>query len=118
MEVMKTGGWLLILTTPNISYFEGLVKLAAGRSNLGPLELSYALSPKNDWRGHVRLFSKQELEIMASRVGFTEVSVRYMDFRDIMARKFSRYRRFEPYLRRMMYVFPPYRPNLLLLARA
>ncbi|MBW2623360.1 MAG: methyltransferase domain-containing protein, partial [Deltaproteobacteria bacterium] len=112
---LKTGG-RLILTTPNISYFEGLVKLATGRSNLGPLELSYAMSPKNDWRGHVRLFSRQELEIMASRVGFTGVSVRYMDFRDIMARKFSRCRRFEPYLRRMMYMLPLYRPNLLLLA--
>lgn len=60
-RILKPGG-LLYLTTDNVSNLGAIIRILRGRSPNGPLAESTAVDkPTNIWRGHVRLYSKDEL---------------------------------------------------------
>jgi SAM-dependent methyltransferase len=58
-RILKAGGRLLI-TTPNVAKSSAWVRVLLGKSNLDPLEKTQ-IYMRGNWRGHVRLYSKEEL---------------------------------------------------------
>jgi len=58
-RILKPGGRLLI-TTPNIAKSSAWVRVLLGKSNLDPLEKTQ-ICMRGNWRGHVRLYSNEEL---------------------------------------------------------
>ena len=76
VRVLKPGGYLY-LTTDNITNLAAIFSMMRGDSPNGPLSLSTVLSrPKNNWRGHARLYSQKELEEIHEAVGLTVVSMK------------------------------------------
>jgi SAM-dependent methyltransferase len=58
-RILKAGGRLLI-TTPNVAKSSAWARVLLGKSNLDPLEKTQ-IYMRGNWRGHVRLYSKEEL---------------------------------------------------------
>lgn len=58
-RILKKGGRILI-TTPNIAKSSASVRVLLGKSNLDRLEKTQVCM-QDKWRGHVRLYSKEEL---------------------------------------------------------
>ncbi len=61
-RILKPGGRIL-LTTPNVAKSSAWVRVLLGKSNLDPLKKTQIYMQGN-WRGHVRLYSKEELLIL------------------------------------------------------
>ena len=58
----------VLITTPNVSSFGAIGRLLKGKSNYEALESSIIFI-RNDWRAHVRLYDKRELEVLGKHVG-------------------------------------------------
>lgn len=66
---LKPGG-LMLLTTPNVSNIGAIVRLLRGESNYERLERSPMFLAEDEWRGHIRFYSKAEMRWLADRYGF------------------------------------------------
>ncbi len=75
-RTLKSGG-LMLLTTPNVSNIGALVHLLKGDSNYERLERSPMFLAENEWRGHIRFYSKREMIWLADRYGFELVEHQY-----------------------------------------
>jgi len=89
-RVLRRNG-RIFLTSPNVAKSSAWIKLLLGRSNLDPLNKSH-IYMHTKWRGHVRLFSKEELEMMLLDSGFRVLESRtypgdYGSFRGNWIRK-------------------------------
>lgn len=73
---IRSGG-LLLLTTPNVSNIGALVHLLRGDSNYERLERSPMFLLADEWRGHIRFYSKRELIWLADRYGFDVLDHQY-----------------------------------------
>ncbi|HAH32845.1 MAG TPA: hypothetical protein DCL44_11085 [Elusimicrobia bacterium] len=58
-RILKPGGRILI-TTPNVAKSSAWIRTLLGKSNLDPLKQTQVYMHGN-WRGHVRLYSREEL---------------------------------------------------------
>lgn len=72
-RVLKPDG-LMLITTPNVSNVGAVVNLLRGRSNYERLERSPMFLVEDEWRGHIRFYSKAELIWLANRYGFSILS--------------------------------------------
>jgi len=75
-RVLKPGG-LMLMTTPNVSNFGAVVNLLRGKSNYERLERSPMFLVEDEWRGHIRFYSKEELAWLAKRYGLKMVDHQY-----------------------------------------
>ncbi|MFC1536435.1 class I SAM-dependent methyltransferase [Pseudomonadota bacterium] len=75
-RVLKSGG-LMLITTPNVSNIGAVVNLLRGRSNHERLLRSPMFLVEDEWRGHIRFYSKHELGWLADRYGFEMVDHQY-----------------------------------------
>ncbi|MDT8375492.1 MAG: class I SAM-dependent methyltransferase [Mariprofundaceae bacterium] len=75
-RTLKPGG-LMLLTTPNVSHIGAIVHLLKGGSNYERLERSPMFLVEDEWRGHIRFYSKAELEWLGERYGFEVIDHRY-----------------------------------------
>lgn len=75
-RLLKPGG-ILCLSTPNVSHLGALWQLLRGRSNHEALDASPMYQVRNPWRGHSRLYAKDELVTLCARFGLTLVSHEY-----------------------------------------
>jgi len=71
-RTLKKGGCML-LTTPNVSNIGALIHILKGDSNYERLERSPMFLVEDEWRGHIRFYSKREMTWLASRYGFEVV---------------------------------------------
>lgn len=60
---------LIVITMPNSVSLYKRLKVIIGLSNYHRIEIFYN-SPDNDWRGHVREYTKKEAEYICSENGF------------------------------------------------
>jgi len=75
-RVLKPGG-LMLMTTPNVSNIGAAVNLLRGRSNYERLERSPMFLAEDEWRGHIRFYSKDELIWLGERYGLEMVDHQY-----------------------------------------
>lgn len=75
-RTLKPGG-LMLLTTPNVSHIGAIVRLLMGGSNYERLERSPMFLHEDEWRGHIRFYSKEEMTWLADRYGFDLVDHLY-----------------------------------------
>lgn len=75
-RLLKPGG-ILCLSTPNVSHLGALWQLLRGRSNYEAIDASPMYQARNPWRGHSRLYAKDELVTLGARFGLTLVSHEY-----------------------------------------
>jgi len=75
-RTLKSGG-LLLLTTPNVSNIGAVINLLRGESNYERLERSPMFLVEDEWRGHIRFYSKAELIWLAEKYGFSMVHHQY-----------------------------------------
>ena len=75
-RVLKPGA-LLLLTTPNVSNIGSLIRLLRGESNHERLLRSPMFLREDEWRGHIRLYSKSELQWLAGRYGLEMIEHHY-----------------------------------------
>lgn len=75
-RVLKPGG-LMLMTTPNVSNFGAVVNLLRGKSNYERLERSPMFLVEDEWRGHIRFYSKEELVWLAGRYGLEMIDHQY-----------------------------------------
>jgi SAM-dependent methyltransferase len=115
-RVLRPGGRLL-LTTNNAARFGGLLQQIVGRSAQEPIRQSHIFTPpENEWRGHVRLYTMDELAIMLEHVGFRVV------YREWYTGGFSEFLRMSParrlwhQVRRIAFIVPWWREDLLVIA--
>jgi len=71
-RTLKADG-LMLLTTPNVSHFGAIVRLLRGGSNYERLQRSPMFLLEDEWRGHIRFYSREELTWLADRYGFDVV---------------------------------------------
>ena len=67
----------MLITTPNVSDIGAVVNLLRGRSNHERLLRSPMFLVEDEWRGHIRFYSKHELGWLADRYGFEMVDHQY-----------------------------------------
>ena len=68
-RILKPGG-LLYLTTDNVANFGAILHILRGGSPNGLLSISTTVQkPKDFWRGHVRIYSQNELQEICTNVG-------------------------------------------------
>ncbi len=75
-RVLKSGG-LMLITTPNVSNIGAVVNLLRGRSNHERLERSPMFLVEDEWRGHIRFYSKDELVWLGERYGLEMIDHQY-----------------------------------------
>ena len=75
-RILKKGG-LFIITTPNVSHIGGVLKLILGRSNYERLDRSPMSLQKDNWRGHIRFYDKNELITLFGGSGLNPVFHKY-----------------------------------------
>ncbi|MFC1542424.1 class I SAM-dependent methyltransferase [Pseudomonadota bacterium] len=75
-RVLKPNG-LMLITTPNVSNIGALVNLLRGRSNHERLERSPMFLVEDEWRGHIRFYSKNELAWLGERYGLEIIDHQY-----------------------------------------
>ena len=117
-RVLKPGG-LMLITTPNVSNIGAVVNLLRGRSNHERLLRSPMFLVEDEWRGHIRFYSKDELRWLGDRYGFEMVDHQYFhDDYPISALKnrgfSSRLKRF---IRRLFGVVPWFRGGQVVMFR-
>ncbi len=75
-RALRPGGYFY-LTTDNIANLWAVICIMRGHSPSGPLSLSSVVNEsKNNWRGHVRLYSRRELQDVVDAVGLRVLSVK------------------------------------------
>jgi SAM-dependent methyltransferase len=77
-------GGVVLLTTNSVSFVGDIAKLAAGRHNVEALERSHVLCD-SDWRPHIRLYTRTEVENLVGRAGFEVIDARYFDNGNVYA---------------------------------
>lgn len=75
-RLLKPGGRVMI-STPNVSHLGAIISLLRGRSNYEDLDQSPMYMVESEWRGHTRLFAKDELITLFKRHGLTCVHHKY-----------------------------------------
>ncbi len=71
-RLLKPGG-ILCLSTPNVSHIGALWQLLRGRSNYEALDASLMYQPHNPWRGHSRIYARDELVTLGARHGLEHI---------------------------------------------
>ena len=79
-RVLKPGGKLL-LTTPNVSYFGNICRLACGKSIFPNLQESHFYL-KSEWRAHMRVYDASEIRTLMADGGLEEVRHYMIDNKD------------------------------------
>ena len=75
-RVLKPGG-LMLITTPNVSNAGAVLMLLRGDSNHERLLRSPMFLIDDEWRGHIRFYSKAEMRWLGERYGFEMIDHRY-----------------------------------------
>jgi predicted methyltransferase len=116
-RTLRPGGHLLI-TTNNASALGGTLKQLRGLSAQEPILRSHIFTPpENEWRGHVRLFSLDELILMLKHTGFQIAHAEYYTGGFTQFQRRSLPRRIWHLLRRVGFVIPWLREDLLVVGR-
>jgi SAM-dependent methyltransferase len=115
IRILKAGGRLLI-TTPNVAKSSAWVRVLMGKSNLDRLEKTQ-ICMRGNWRGHVRLYSKEELITLLLNHNFNIlVAKAFTDF-GLWTRKSSLPRKMDFLIRMAIEFFLPWtKPGLLVIA--
>ena len=118
-RVLKPGA-VAYISTNNVAYLPGLVRLAYGETNLDvELNQTSALA-ESEWRGHVRFFSLNQLVGLAILGGLETVDKGYYQMRvpKIMVSKAAQVRWWASRLLDMVVKFlPVYRSHIYILAQ-
>jgi len=116
-RVLKPGG-VAYISTNNVAYLPGLIRLVYGETNLDvDLNQTSALA-ESEWRGHVRLFSLNQLVALATLYGLETVDKGYHQMRvpKIMVSKAALARWWASRLVDMVVMFSPiYRSHVYIL---
>jgi SAM-dependent methyltransferase len=75
-RLLKPGA-VLCLSTPNVSSLGAIYQLLRGRSNYEALDASPMYQPDSSWRGHSRIYAKDELITLCGRFGLDLVAHAY-----------------------------------------
>jgi len=107
-RVLRKGG-ILIMTTPNVSHIGAVVKLILGRSNYERLSRSPMNLQKDEWRGHIRFYDKNELKELFQQSNLAMINHQYYIERgwDHVVRSFPQ--RMIYFIRNMVWTIPIYR---------
>jgi SAM-dependent methyltransferase len=106
-RVLSTGGTLLI-TTPNVSYFGNICRLACGRSIFPSLPESH-IYQKSEWRAHMRVYDASEIKNLMSDGGLEEVKHYMIDSKDDARRVQTFSARLKMFFIRLSYIIPYFR---------
>lgn len=77
-------GGIALVTTNSVSFLGDIARLAVGQHNVEALERSHVVSD-SDWRPHIRLYTRGELQALMQRAGFEIIEARYFDNGNIYA---------------------------------
>lgn len=114
-RILKSGG-RLIITTPNIAKSSAWVRVLMGKSNLDQLEKTQ-ICMQDKWRGHVRLYSKEELIALLQKYNFKILESRTFDGDYFWRTKTRLYRKIDFLIRQCIeYILPWTKPELLIIA--
>lgn len=117
-RVLNPGG-LMMLTTPNVSHIGAIVRLLKGGSNYERLERSPMFLVKDEWRGHIRFYSKKEMIWLADRYDFDLIDHHY--YHDDYPMDVLRRRGLKPLtmrgIRRLFGIIPWYRGGHIMMLR-
>ena len=114
-RILKPGGRILI-TTPNVAKSSAWVRVLLGKSNLDPLEKTQIFMQGN-WRGHVRLYSKQELITLLQNKKFNVLDTKAFNDGYYVMKKTSFFRKMDFTIRLLIeFIFPWTKPELLVIA--
>jgi SAM-dependent methyltransferase len=118
-RILKPGG-VLYLSTNNVAYLLGLLRLVRGETNLDlALEHTSALTD-SEWRGHVRFYSLRQLRELAGLFGLSVASSGYLHLRtprEMMAPRAIRHWRLSRVFAALIAAFPVYQSHIWMLAR-
>ena len=99
---------VLLLTTPNISYFGNICRLIIGKTIHQTLENSHIFM-RDDWRPHIRIYDKFELNKLFSDNGFKFVKVEFIDNKEDLREKLPFMIRLKMGLIRLFFLIPHFR---------
>ena len=92
-----------LVSTPNVSSFGAACRLLLGRTNHESFERS-VFHWKSDWRCHIRLYDRSELQRFGDQHGLTTVAHAY----STVALRYERRKRLGWLLRRMVFAVVPH----------
>ncbi len=101
-------GGILILTTPNISYFGNICRLLLGKSNHETLTTSH-IYMKNDWRPHFRVYCKEEIEYLLTDGNFNICKSYFIDNKEDKHTKSSFLLKLKMLIIRFTFIIPHFR---------
>ena len=114
-RILKPGGRIFI-TTPNIAKSSAWVRVLLGKSNLDPLKQTQIYMNGN-WRGHVRLYSKEELTSLLCDLNFNILESTAINNGDYSIQKTSLLRKLDFAIRLVIeFILPWTKPGLLVVA--
>lgn len=118
-RVLKPGG-VLYISTNNISYLPGVLRLLIGETNLDVNLESTSTLTTSDWRGHVRFYSLKQLVALMRQYNFKLISRGYHQYRS-PREVFAKAAQLRWWASRLIDVFvmplPLYRSHIFILAR-
>jgi len=75
-RLLKPGGAVYV-TTPNVSYWVSMLRLLRGETNLDVDLFKTSALAQNEWRGHVRYYSLNQLNYLVQHFDFEVIGQGY-----------------------------------------